>query len=222
MKMIRKSAILLALVLLATPLISGQDLSRYRKFALGTSLTALLKQIGQETRQANLINQSPLIQEVTYWPVEATYSASPAEPASQILFTFYNGALYRIVVSYNQNATEGMTEEDMVQAISAKYGAGMRLYPEIDFPAHDVYAPAEKLFARWDDSETSVSLFHSSLHAFGLAVFFKGLDAQANAAIAESARLAKEEAPQRELDRQKKEVDDLDVTRQKNKKVFRP
>lgn len=105
MRMIRKSWISLALVLLATPAISGQDLSRYRKFALGTSLTVLSKQIGQEWRQASLVHASPaLIQELTYWPVQASYSAGVTEPASQILFSFYNGALYRIVVTYDQNA----------------------------------------------------------------------------------------------------------------------
>ena len=35
MKMIRRSAILLVLVLFSTPLLSGQDLSSYRKFSLG-------------------------------------------------------------------------------------------------------------------------------------------------------------------------------------------
>lgn len=111
----------------------------------------------------------------------------------------------------------------MVQALSARYGTAMRFNPEIDFPAHDAYSPAEKVVARWEDSENSVNLVHSrSVNTFGLTVFSKGLDAQVNTALAESARIEKEEAPQREIDRQKKEADDLDVMRQKNKKAFRP
>ena len=149
MKMIRKLAISLALVLLMTPLISAQDLSRYRKFALGTSLAALSKQIGQDPHQATVIHQNPaVIQELKYWPVETSYSAVPAEPVSQILFSFYNGELYRIAVTYDQSAIEGMTEDDMVRAVSARYGTGTRLYPEIDFPTHDQYAPLEKVVAR--------------------------------------------------------------------------
>ncbi|MGA7635449.1 MAG: hypothetical protein WCB00_00870, partial [Candidatus Acidiferrales bacterium] len=140
MKIIRKVAVSLALVLLLTPLISAQELSRYRKFALGTSLAALSKQIGQDPHQATLIHQSPaVIQELQYWPVETSYSAVPAEPVSQILFSFYNGELYRIAVTYDQNAIEGMTEDDMVRAVSARYGTGTRLYPEIDLPTHDPY-----------------------------------------------------------------------------------
>jgi hypothetical protein len=68
-----------------------------------------------------------------------------------------------------------------------------------------------------------VSFFHStSPNSFGLAVFSKQLNAQAEAAIVESVKLAKEQAPQKEIDRQKKEVDDLDIARQKNIKSFRP
>jgi hypothetical protein len=223
MKMIRKVAISLAVVLLTTPLISAQDLARYRKFALGTSLAALAKQIGQDPHQATLIHQNPaVIQELKYWPVEASYSAVPSEP-SQILFSFYNGELYRIAVTYDQSAIEGMTEDDMVQAVSARYGTGTRLYPEIDFPAHDPYMSPEKMVARWEDPQSSVALFRAnSSNSFGLVVSSKRLNAEAEAAIAESVKLDEEQAPQKEIDRQKKVADDLDTARQKNMKTFRP
>lgn len=224
MDMIRKSVISLGLVLLATPVIFGQDLSRYRKFALGSSLAVISKQVGQDGGQATLISESPaLVQEITYWQIDASDGTSRSEPISHITFDFYNGALYRIVVVYDQKSIEGLTEDDMVKAISARYGIGVRLYPEIDFPSHDVYAAPEKVIARWDDSENSVIFFHSSgLESFGISVFSKQLSAQAEAAIIESAKLAKEQAPQKEIDRQIKEVDDQDIARQKNIKSFRP
>ena len=59
MNMIRKFVISLGLVLLTTPVISGQDLSRYRNFVLGTSLATVSKQVGQDERQATLISQTP-------------------------------------------------------------------------------------------------------------------------------------------------------------------
>jgi hypothetical protein len=224
MKMMRNTVICLAAILLFVPLAYGQDLSKYRNFSLGTGLAALSKQVDQDSHQVNLIHQSPaVIQELKYWPVDTSYSSVRVEPVSQILFSFYNGELYRIVVTYDQDAIEGLTEEDMVQAVSARYGTGTRLYPEINLPTNDVYASTEKVIACWGDSQNSVSLFHSSsLNSFGLAVFSKRLDAQAESAIAESVKLEKEEAPQKEIDRQKKEVDDLDLARQKNKKTFRP
>src|SRR6266481_8175963 len=224
MNMIRKFLISLGLVLLATPVISGQDLSRYRRFALGSSLPAISKQVGQGERQATLISESPaLIQEMTYWQIDASNSLGRTEPVSHISFNFYNGVLYRITVVYDQQETEGLTEEDMVKAISARYGVGVRLYPEIEFPSHDVYSSPEKVIAQWDDSENSVNFFHStSPDSFGLVLFSKRLNAQAEAAIVESAKLAKEQAPQKEIDRQKKQVDDLGIARQKNIKSFRP
>jgi hypothetical protein len=224
MKVIRKVVISLALVLLTTQLTSAQDLSRYRKFALETSLSALSKQIGQDPHQATVVHQSPaMIQELKYWPVETSYSAVPAEPVSQISFSFYNGELYRIAVTYDQNAIEGMTEDDMVRAVSARYGTGTRLYPEIDLPTHDLYMSPEKIVARWEDPQSSVVLFRvNSSESFGLVVSSKRLDAQAEAAIAESVKLDKEQAPQKEIDRQKKAADDLDIARLKNMKTFRP
>lgn len=222
MKMISKVAISLALVLLTTQLTSAQDLSRYRKFALGTSLAAISKQIGQDPHQATLIHQSPaVIQELKYWPVETSYSAAPAEPVSQISFTFYNGELYRVAVTYDQNAIEGMTEDGMVRAVSARYGTGTRLYPEIDLPTHDPYMSPENIVARWEDPQSSVVLFRAnSSDSFGLVVSSKRLDAEA--AVAESVKLDEAQAPQKEIDPQKKVADDLDIARLKNMKSFRP
>jgi len=57
---------------------------------------------------------------------------------------------------------------------------------------------------------------------FALVMFDKQLDAQAGVSIAQSVRLEKQEAPQREAERMKKEADDLEVERQKNIKTLRP
>jgi len=45
-----------------------------------------------------------------------------SDTVEQILFSFYNGELYLMSVTYDQTATKGLTEEDMVKSISAKYG----------------------------------------------------------------------------------------------------
>ena len=81
----------------------------------------------------------------------------------------------------------------------------------------------KQVIARWEDSQYSINLFRSSfLNSFGLVMFSKRLDAQAEAAIAESMRLDEQNIPQREADRRKKAADDLEVTRQSNKRTFRP
>jgi hypothetical protein len=111
----------------------------------------------------------------------------------------------------------------MVQAVSARYGTAIRFYPEINLPTNNVNWSTETVIARWEDSQNSVNLFRSSSQdSFLLAVSSKRLDAQAKAAIIESEKLEKQEAPQVEIGRLKKEADQLEMAREMNQKSFRP
>ncbi len=224
MKMMRRLVISLAMILLSTPLIYGQDLSTYRNFSFGMSLVELSKQIDSQPLHTKLIHKRPaVIQELTWWPREPTGSSLQAEPVWQVLFTFHNGELYRILVTYDRHATKGLRIEDMVEAISAQYGTATRPDAEISFPTNELYRSTEKVIARWEDSQYSVNLFRSSfLNTFGLVMFSKRVDTQVRAALAESIRLEDQEDPQKEIDRQKKEVDNLEAARQKNRKSFHP
>jgi hypothetical protein len=85
----------------------------------------------------------------------------------------------------------------------------------------------EKLIARWEDSQYSFNLFRSSYQsAPGMLVFSKRLELLAQAAIAEASRLDEQEAPQREMDLQRKQAEDKRIAGQKirpaNKASFRP
>jgi hypothetical protein len=223
MKMMRKSWVFLVLVLFSSPLLCGQNLSTYRQFSLGAGLANISKQVGQNPQQANLIHQSPaVIQQLAYWPIPTSSYSPRAESVSQILFDFYDGELYKITVSYDGEATRGLTDDDMVQAISARYGTATRFYPEIELPTNDENAPKETAIARWEDSGTSVDLSRTdSLNSFELTLFSKRLEIKSQLATAEALRLEKQEAPQKEIDRQKSEADKLEAARQKNIKAFR-
>ena len=222
MKIMRNIVVALSLILLSAPMISGQDLSKYRTFSLGMTLSELSKQVGPYSHWTTLIHQRPaVIQELTLWSLSA--SRAPIGGVSQILFGFYNGELYRIVVTYDRDATKGLTDDDMVQAISARYGTATRLYPEIKLLKNDVYTSTETVIARWEDSQNSVGLLASSNQtSFGLAMFSKRLDAQAKAAIIESEKLEKQESPRVDIGRLKKDADELGVARQINQKTFHP
>jgi hypothetical protein len=224
MKTIRRVLIPLVMILFSAPLLHAQDLSRYRNFPLGASLVKLSNQADLGPLPATAIHKRPaVIQEVTWWPPPVADSSRAAEPVSQVLLTFCNGELYKILVTYDRRATEGLTSEDMVQALSAKYGTATRPDVTISFPSTDMEGPTQKVIARWEDSHYSVNLFRSSaLDNFGLVMFSKQVNAQAEDAIAESVRLNEKEGPQMEFDRQQKEADDLAVAREKNKKAFRP
>ncbi len=223
MKMMHKSWIFLVLVLFSTPVLFGQNLSTYRKFALGASLASISKQVGQDPGQAKLTYERPaVIQQLVYWPIPTSSYSTRAESVSQILFTFYDGELYKIAVTYDGDATKGFTDDDMVQAISARYGTAKRFYPEIKLPTSDEYAPKETVIASWGNSGNSADLSRSDgLNTFELTVFSNSLETKAEAAIVESLKLGKQEAPQKEIDRQKSEADKLEAARQKNIKAFR-
>src|SRR5467141_217764 len=127
MKIIRSVGISLVMILLSAPLIRGQDLSKYRGFSLGMSLPELSNQVHLRPLQTKLIQKHPSeIQELTFWPSGASDYSLQANSVRQIFFSFYNGELFRILVTYDRDATHGLTAEDMVQAISTKYGTPTR------------------------------------------------------------------------------------------------
>jgi len=212
------------MILLSAQCIHGQDLSKYQTFSFGMRLVDLSAQVDQKPTEANLIHQRPaLIKELMWWPPLAS-GTRLAEPVRQILFSFYNGELYRILVTYDRYVTEGLTADSMVRTMSAKYGTATRPTAEINFPTNETgeYGTTEKVIVRWEDSQYSFNLFRSPLsNTFGLVMFSKRLDAQAEAAIAESLKLEGQVDPQKEVARVKKEANDRETPRQKNVKAFR-
>ena len=204
MKMTRSVGISLVMILLSAPLVRGQDLSKYRGFSLGISLPELSNQVDLRPLQAKLIQKhQAVIQELTCWPGGSSGYSRQTDSVWQIFFSFYNGQLFRILVTYEQDATHGPTAEDMVQAISTKYGPATRTADEISFPTNELYRTTEKVIARWEDSQYSINLVRSRfLNSFALFMFSKRLDGEAEAAIAKSLKM---EEPQKEIGRQKKE-----------------
>jgi hypothetical protein len=224
MTTIRSSILCLVVLLLSTPLLCAQDLSKYRHFTLGMSLTRVLEHTDQKMADVKLTHQHPaLIQELTWWPPNLPGTSFQSDTVQQILFSFYNGELYRISVTYDQGAIAGLTAEDMVQSISAKYGPPAKSTAEINVSTNERQDSEEKVVALWEDSQYSVSLHRSAFsNDFELVISSMRLNAEADEAIAKAVKLEEQAGPQREADRQKKEADDLEAARQKNRKIFRP
>src|SRR5713226_9651431 len=134
MKIMRSVGISLVMILLSAPLIHGQDLSKYRGFSLGMSLVELSNQVELKPLQTKLIHKrTSVIQELTWWPRESSGSSLQADSVWQVFFTFYNGELFRVLVTYDRHATKGLTAEDMVQAISEQYGIATKPDAQISF-----------------------------------------------------------------------------------------
>jgi hypothetical protein len=216
--------LMIVVILISTPLIHAQDLSRYRNFSFGMTVADISKQVDQTPANAAVVHEHPaLIEELTWLPPQPYTSSRPAEPVDQILFSFYDGALYRMLVTYEGSATKGLTDEDMIRVVSAKYGAATRpVAAVVNFPMNPSYKATEKVIARWEDSQYSLNLFRSYVDTFAIVMFSKQLDAQAGISIAESLKLEQQEAPQKEAARAKKTAEDVERERQKNIKTLRP
>ncbi len=224
MKTIRCSILCFVVLLLTAPLLRAQDLSKYRHFTLGMSLTRVLERTDQKMADVKVIHGRPsLIQELTWWPPNLPGTSFRSDTVEQILFSFYNAELYKISVTYDRTSTEGLTAEDMVKSVSAKYGPATSVKPEVDSATNERYDMRQKPVATWEDSQYSFNLVRSSFSgSFELVIYSKRLNAEAEVALAEAVKLEKEEEPQREAERQKKQTGDLEATRQKNQKSFRP
>jgi hypothetical protein len=220
-------AISIAWVAVCSSVVSAQDLSKYREFQLGMRLVAVAQQAGI-TPEARVVHQRPeLIQELTWQPPRSLGPSLPGDSARRVLFSFYNDELFRIVVNYEWDRTEGLTVADMVEALSVTYGPAMLPATETIFSLSRAAITSDRIEARWEDPEHSLNLVRPSYAStFGLVVVSKRLDALAQAASVEEIGLDEQGAPSRAIERKQKQEDEDHARQEKvrlvNKATFRP
>lgn len=208
---IRTIIIALLGIAFAAPLLYAQDLAIYREFRLGASLPVVAKQLRLNPADAKTLYQRPALIQELEWQAVYLDPKRTADSVRSILFSFYNGALFRLLVTYDRERTEGLNAEDIIEAISAKYGVATK--PEAELTIVTTHLPLdgekisternEKVIARWEDAQYSYNLMQSYPSApFSLAIYAKRLEALAQTAVTEAQRLDKQEAPQRESARQ--------------------
>jgi hypothetical protein len=207
---VRRLTLLVFLIALSASLTRAQDLSRYRGYQFGMNLGTAAKQAGMNLAEAKTLHQRPAVIQELWWQRSFGGSSPQTDPVREIIFSFYNGDLFRMVVNYDRYRTEGLTDEDMIEAISVQYGIAARPVATIVlFSSSQIYNDHEKVIARWEDSQYSYNLYRSSNQpTFGMLIFSKRLDALAQAAIIEAMRLDDQEAPQREREHQQKEEEE--------------
>ena len=209
------------------PGLGAADFSHYRGLQFGMNLGAAAKEAGTQPADAKLIHQRPAsIQEMEWQPRRSVLiGPANADPVKQGVLYFFNGELFRIIVTYDRYRIEGLTAEDMIEGISATYGPATR--PTAGIAFHSNYAEVANVLARWEDPEYSYNLVRTGdQSSFAMVLYSKRLDALAQAAIVEAVRLDAQEAPQRELEKQKDQAERDRLVREKarseNKPNFRP
>jgi hypothetical protein len=218
------SSILVGVLLFTAPMARAQDFSKYRNFSLGTDLAAVLKHTDQRLADVKATHDgSVLFQELTWRPAYNISVSSRSESVDELVFSFYKGELYKMLVTYERASTEGLTADDMVKSIAVKYGPATSIALEIDSAGNEQYEMRQKPVATWEDSQYSFNLVRSQFsNAFELVIYSKRVSDEADAALAQVVKVDELEAPQRAVARQKKEADAIELTRQKNQKSFRP
>ena len=217
-----------AFVVGAHPLVA-QDLSRYRAYALESSVASVVAASGARPSDIRTAHARPArIQELEWRAPYVRSGLELADPVSEVQFSFCDDQLYQIVVTYDKDRTEGLTNDDVIESFSATYGLPLLSTTRTPRGASQASASTDTaVVARWEDAATAVTLTRATYAPqYQVVLISKTLDARARAAIEEALRLDRQEAPQRELDRQTKEVADVALAGEKarvvNKPAFRP
>ncbi len=220
-----------AALVLATVGVQAQNLSQYREFRLGSTLATVQKTSGVTASDVRSIQQRPAkIQELRWRPSERYNDhLMPTDPVREVIFAFYNDQLFKMVVDYDRQRTEGLTDADLIDAISATYGVPVLQATSLRTNAPALSAPGDgdAVVARWSDADTSLTLVRGSYPtSLRLILAAKAIESMAQNAAAEAARLDHDEAPHAEMDRTKKMAEDGRAAAEKarvlNKPLFKP
>jgi hypothetical protein len=217
-------------VLLSTQPVHGQAASTYREYTLGTNLAAVAGRAGVAVSEAQVVHQRPAMMIDLKWRAPYAFrsaEAVPVDPVQEIVFSFYDDQLFRIVVDYTRERTEGMTDADLIEAISATYGPVSRRAQKTLTPSSRLAQETGAAIGAWGDGDYSAILYRT-LYGAGIRLIVTDarLDALARTATARATRLDDLDAPARDAARQKKEADEQQLAREKaraaNKAAFKP
>lgn len=227
MTTVRVLAIASLAVILGCQPLSAQTVSHYRDYVLQSSIASILKSSGAREGELKTLHERPArIQELEWRAPYVPTGSTGADPVRNVLFSFYDDKLYRLVVTYERDRMEGLTNADVIESISAAYGSLPMHARAADSPPLEMPADTT-VVARWDDGASVLSLVRGGYsREFQLVLISKQLSARARSAIKEALRVDARDAPQREVDQRKKELADALVSRDKartlNKAAFRP
>ena len=221
----RASLIAAVGLVFSAEVVSAQDSFRYRTYVLESSLESVVAASGARAADVKTLHERPArIQELEWRAPYGSAGSEQADPVRDVSFTFYNDALFQILVSYDRDRTEGLTNNDVIESLSATYGVPV---PKAARRRPAAAPPDSVVLAQWENAASSLTLVRGEYPAeFQLLLISKPLTARARSSMQEAIRLDAIEAPRRELDQRNKEVADAsaarDKTRTTNKAAFRP
>jgi hypothetical protein len=215
-------------------LLCGQSLVaqapfQYREYALASSVASVVKTSNAREDGVKTLHERPArIQEVEWRAPYARSGDTLADPVRDVLFSFYDDQLYQVVVTYDRERMEGLTNADVIESISTTYGLALLRHGRLaqnGLPAETTTVTA--VVAQWEDAASLLTLTRGSYSAqYQLVLTSKTLTPLALVAIKDALRLDTQDAPQRERDQRTKDMAAARVASQKarvvNKAAFKP
>ena len=222
---LQKVGMLVFCVLLIAPVLTGQDLARYRNFELGTSAASIMKETRAEPSNLKTLYTMPKLIQMLQWNRQEYFSVSardPKDPVRALRFDFYEDRLVRIVATYDNRLLEGLTAADLIELISETYGRSSTPDETVIVSSYGTYIDEQKVLASWTNGENTFRLFRSAIVGeFGLVVSSDKLELLAAESVREARRLEAVAAPQREIDRLEKEAETRRLAEEKARVINR-
>jgi hypothetical protein len=208
--------------------LAAQDTSRYRDYVLDSSLASIIGATGADAGDVRVVHERPARIEELHWrPPIVGYGDGPVDPVRQVVFMFCDGALYQVLVDYDRFRTAGLSQTDLVDALSTVYGGPVPTKARTRTTPPAGARSDSLVVARWESAESLVTLLRDAyMQEFQLVVASKESGTRALEASREAIRLDALEAPRRDADQRIKDAADerarQNKTRDANRAAFRP
>jgi len=156
---IRRVAVALLCSVISVPLLAAQSRPDYRTYRMGDDVLAIARQIGLPSPATTAPRVVGPVLELTWRAQHVRRGDMPSsDPVALLVFSFHDDQLFRIVIDYASDRTEGMTEADMVAVVSRVYGSpARRTDPPSPVGLHP-QRPQDTVVAQWTDGELQVAL----------------------------------------------------------------
>ena len=213
-----------ALAAIAEPVTAQQALG-YRTYILGSTVESVLELSGANAMDVKTQHDQPaVIQQLEWRPPYGGSASGLADPVRHVVFSFCDGALYQVLVSYDSSRTDGLSNSDVIAALTDAYGTPVANAAR----NRPLEAAADTIvIAQWDAAGSSLTLLRLVYQPdFQLLLTSKALATRARGAIRAAERRDLKNAPRREQEQREKESEAasaaLEKIRAANKAGFRP
>jgi len=182
---IRRVVLTLLCSAMSASQLGAQGHPRYRTYQMGDDVLTISRQLGVPA-PAGLLMPPGLgaVVELRWRSQYVRRGVAPSsDPVASLVFSFFENQLFRIVIDYAPDRTEGMTESDVVAAVSKIYGTpAKRTHPPSPVGLRP-QRPVDNVVAQWTDGEHRVALLAvQDQRAFRMIVASAPLEALARAA----------------------------------------